>query len=296
MTIRSANYSKLLEPGLRKVFFETYDEKPEQYSKVFKVKSSKKAAETDYIIGGMGIWNEFTGSVAYEDLGSTDTVSYTHTEFAKGIQIERKFAEDDLYGIVDGIGGRRTRTLAMGSKRRVETDSANILNNAFTSNGYDGVPLFSDSHPLLGTAGGTQDNLTTGPLNDANLKAGLILMRKQVDESGNKIEAMADRLLVPADLEYTAVTLTQSSQTAGTANNDINSIRGKLGVVVNDYLSSGAAWYLQDSSFENLLFFWRVRPQFFSEDDNDHFVMKFVGRMRFSVGYSDYRGLVASAG
>lgn len=296
MAVDIQNYAKLLEPGLRKVFFDTYTEKAEQYSRIFKVNSSKKRTETDYHIGDLGIWDAFNGSVNYEDLGGTQTVTFTHTEFAKGIQIKRSSAEDDLYGIISGEGGKKTRALAQGAKRRVEVDSANILNNAFTSNGYDGVSLFSASHPLLGNAGGTQGNLASGALTDANLKSALILMRKQVDESGDKIEAMADRLIVPPDLEYTAITLTQSSQTAGTANNDINAIRGKLGVVVNDYLSSSTAWFLQDSSFENLIFFWRVKPQFFAEDDNDHFLLKYTGRMRFSVGYSDYRGLVGSTG
>ncbi len=290
------NYAKLAEPGLRKVFFDAYTEKAEQYSKIYKINSSKKKTETDYHIGDLGIWDQFNGSVNYEDLGGTQEVTFTHSEFAKGFSVKMSSAEDDLYGIVNGEGGKRARTLAKGAKRRVETDSANILNNAFTSNGYDGVPLFSNSHPLLGNAGGTSDNLTTGALTDANLKAGLMVMRKQVDETGLVIEAMADRLIVPADLEYTAITITQSAQTSGTANNDINAIRGKLGVVVNDFLSSSTAWYLQDSSFENLIFFWRVRPQFFAENDNDHFLLKYTGRMRFSVGYSDFRGLVGSTG
>lgn len=290
------NYSKLLEPGLRKVFFDAYNEKAEQYSKVFQTKSTKKLTETDYHIGDLGIWDEFNGSVNYEDLGGTQTVTFTNIEFAKGFSVKMSSAEDDLYGIISGEGGKKARTLAKGAKRRVETQAASILNGGFTNTGYDGVALFSDSHPLLGNAGGTTDNLTTGPLTDANLKAGLLVMRKQVDETGAKIEAMADRLIVPADQEYTAVTLTQSAQTSGTANNDINAIRGKLSVVVYDYLTSATAWYLQDSSFENLVFFWRVRPQFFSENDNDHFLLKYTGRMRSVAGYSDHRGLVGSLG
>jgi len=31
------NFGKLLEPGLRKIFFETYNELPEQYSKVLNI-------------------------------------------------------------------------------------------------------------------------------------------------------------------------------------------------------------------------------------------------------------------
>ena len=42
----SANFGKLLEPGLRKIFFETYDEVPEHFSKVYNVETSNSATET----------------------------------------------------------------------------------------------------------------------------------------------------------------------------------------------------------------------------------------------------------
>ena len=37
-----ANFGKLLEPGLRKIFFETYDELPEQYSQIYNMNTSEK--------------------------------------------------------------------------------------------------------------------------------------------------------------------------------------------------------------------------------------------------------------
>ena len=47
MAVSSANFGVLLEPGLRKVFYESYTELPEQFPQVFKVMTSKKAKETD---------------------------------------------------------------------------------------------------------------------------------------------------------------------------------------------------------------------------------------------------------
>jgi hypothetical protein len=38
----STNFGQLLEVGLRKIFFETYDELPEQFPQVFNVESSDK--------------------------------------------------------------------------------------------------------------------------------------------------------------------------------------------------------------------------------------------------------------
>ncbi len=53
----SDNFGKLLAPGLRKIFFETYAEVPEQFSKIYKVNKSTKAKETDYGLGAFGTWN-----------------------------------------------------------------------------------------------------------------------------------------------------------------------------------------------------------------------------------------------
>ena len=54
----SDNFGLLLEPGLRKIFFETYAEVPEQFSKLYKMNTSKMAKETDYGLGAFGDWEE----------------------------------------------------------------------------------------------------------------------------------------------------------------------------------------------------------------------------------------------
>src|SRR5690554_4470016 len=52
------NFGKLLEPGLRKIFFETYDEIPEQFPKIYNVETSKKAKEADWGMGAFGDWTK----------------------------------------------------------------------------------------------------------------------------------------------------------------------------------------------------------------------------------------------
>ena len=59
----SADFGALLEPGLRKIFFETYAEVPEQYSKVYNVLTSNKAKEVDYGLGAFGDWTQRTSEV-----------------------------------------------------------------------------------------------------------------------------------------------------------------------------------------------------------------------------------------
>ena len=88
--LQSAQFGRLLEPGLRKIFFDTYKEVPEQYSKVFNVLDSNKAIETDLRMGGFGLWEkkDSAGSVQFQDVPDTQALQYIHEEFASGFVVE----------------------------------------------------------------------------------------------------------------------------------------------------------------------------------------------------------------
>lgn len=295
MAMVKTDYKKLLEPGLRKIFFEAYAELPEQFSQVFNVHSSKKAKETDYRIAGLGVWPEFDGNVEYEDYEPGDEVTYVHKTYAKGLAIPLELAEDDLYGIMGtgGFGGKRAAQLGRGARIVAEQTAADIFNNAFTDIGYDGKPLAAPDHPLIG--GGTGDNYLQEPLSVEGLKKARLKMRKLTDEKGVKIQATGDTLVVPPELEYTAIEILQSDKEAYTGDNTVNVFKGRINkLVVLDYLEDPKNWFLLDSGLHELNFFWRVRPEFKHDEDIDRFTIRFVGRERFSVGYSDWRGVVGS--
>lgn len=295
MAMVKTDYKKLLEPGLRKVFFEAYAELPEQFSQVFNVHTSKKAKETDYRIAGLGVWPEFDGNVEYEDYEPGDEVTYVHKTYAKGLAIPLELAEDDLYGIMGtgGFGGKRAAQLGRGARIVAEQTAADIFNNAFTDVGYDGKPLAAYDHPLIG--GGTGDNYLQEALSVEGLKKARLKMRKLTDEKGVKIQATGDTLVVPPELEYTAIEILQSDKEAYTGDNTMNVFKGRINkLVVLDYLEDPKNWFLLDSGLHELNFFWRVRPEFKNDEDIDRFTIRFVGRERFSVGYSDWRGVVGS--
>lgn len=308
------DYTMLLEPKLRKIFYETYDEVPEQYSKVYNVKKSKKAKETDYGLGAMSPWGEF-GSIAgtygtvngsLED-ASTNPIPnmpsvpweivppglervYVHKEFAKGFMIERKFMDDEQYGVLE----KMSKDLARAGRYKVEQDAASMFNSGFVTNGYDQKPLFADDHPLLG--GGTGSNIVSGALSDTTLKTASTLLRSQKDEAGKLIQLQPDTLIVPPELEWLAYELVRSEHKPGTDLNDINVMKGRYKVVVWDFLTSATAWFLADSNRHEMNFFWRVKPEFGKEKDFDTLVSKWRGYMRYSFGYSDYRGVAGSTG
>ena len=166
----------------------------------------------------------------------------------------------------------------------------------------EGKELFHTAHTLVDSEK-TCSNLLTGELNEENLKKAMKMMRTQLDEAGNLIQMKATKLIVPPALEDTARRLLHSSLLPGTELNDTNEYLRQSGIeiVVMDYLGeeaggSDTAWFLQDGARHELNFFWRVKPEFKNEEDFDTFVAKYRGYMRYSFGFSDWRGMVGSKG
>lgn len=303
------NFGKLLEPGLRKIFFETYDELPEQYSKIFNMDTSTKAREHDWGMGAFGDWEKRVSqldTVAYKTLSPGLDRTYVHEAFTQGFMVTREMYDDEQYRQMEKL----PKAMARSGRAKVEKDAMIPLLRGFSADVggvgasaiYDGQPLFSDAHPLLDSAG-VGKNLLTGALTDANLKIALQKMRQTVDEAGNLIQFKATRLIIPPALEDTAIRILQSTQAPGTQLNDTNKFLNGYGieVVVMDYLGlagggSDTHWFLQDASRHELNFFWRVRPEFKWDESFDDFVSKYRGYMRYSFGVSDWRGLMGSTG
>ena len=301
----SENFGKLLYPGLRKIFFETYDEIPEQFPKIFNVETSTSATETDHGMGAFGDWTERTDElspVAYAKIKDGGEVVYKHKAFTKGFMISRELNDDEKYGQMK----KMAKALARAGRAKVEKDAITVLTKGFKSDegafkGRDGKELFHDQHTLVDSTK-TCSNLMTGPLNETNLKKAIQMMASQLDEAGNLIQMKATKLIVPPALEDTALRLLHSAQLPGTNHNDTNEyLKNRLQVVVMDYLGATAggsdtAWFLQDGTRHELNFFWRVKPEFKNEEDFDTFVAKYRGYMRYSYGFSDWRGMVGSKG
>lgn len=303
-THQENDFGLLLEPKLRKVFYDAYNELPEQFSKIYNVKTSTKAKETDYGLGAFRPWKKFGASfttvadgtampaVEYQKIHPGLERTYVHEEFASGFAIERKFIDDEQYDVIMKLPKDHARA----GRYKVEQDAVSLFNEALkatvTTNIYDGKPLFSHEHPLIEDLVKKGDNLVEGALDATTLEKALLLARKQVDEAGKLIVMNFDTLVVPPALETKARTLLQSTGVVGSANNDINIFKGKLNIVVWDFLEKDDACFIMDSKSHQANFFWRVKPQFNREKEFDTFVHKYNGYMRYSFGVSDWRGFI----
>lgn len=289
-----ANFGDLLEPGFRTIFFDQFSQLPTVYDKIFKVNASGKQQEYDSSVSGFGQLVETVegGPVTYEDPIQGYDKSYVHKKYTKGFKVSREMYEDDQYSIM----AKMPKALAATTNRTVETIAADIFDNAFTSGtGGDGKYLCATDHPLTG--GGTAiDNSHTYGFNETYLETALVAMRKTNDDKAQKILIRPDTLLVPPDLEKEANIMMKSTGRTGTNYNEINPFQGRLNIVVWDYLDLTQAWFVLDSGLHQLNFFWRVRPEFAQDESFDTDTALYKTRCRFSVGFSDWRGVWGSTG
>ncbi len=296
-----ANFAELLTPVHKKIFFESYNEVPMVYKKIFKTEKMNAKTQSYPHLGAFGLWAQNTegSKFNHDKFDEGEVASFEAKRYDKAYQLTWELVQDDLYNVMKGIGkGGSAKGLGRGLRATEETETSKVISGGFDNVGYDGKALFAEDHPLINSSA-TCSNLVSGALTDENLKKAMTLMRQQKDEAGIIISASAKQLVVCPELEFTAKAIINSIKQAGSSLNDINTIPN-MEVVVWDYLSdsTGATkpWFIQDTSFDNLLFLRREEPIFGSEKIQDQMDYNMYGYTRFDVGYCDWRGLVGSKG
>jgi len=292
------NFKDELDPAIRQIFLDRYSEEPQVMPEVFNVVSSTRDSETDSATTGFGMLIETSelGALDYEDPVKMYKTVYSHKKYTKGFKVSKELMEDDQHNVI----ARLPKLLAKSTVRTTEYHAASVLNNGFstsyTSYG-DGNPLLSTKHDRADGGTAQSNASSTGiTLTETNLETGRLALEKVLDDKGQIVTFQADKLIIPVDLRKTAQILTQSTLRPGTANNDVNIFEGVFKIVPWRYLTSSTAWFLQDASEHLLNFFWRVKPEFKSDYNFDADAALYKVRIRFSTGWSDWRGFWGSKG
>ena len=288
-TARRENFQALLEPGLRKIFYDTFQDHPSVLPELFNMQGTDNPSETDTSIGTMGDFPKFEGTVEYDRPYQGYTTYYEFPEFAKGFRVERKLYDDQRYNVIQ----KKPAGLALSAARRREIDGASIFNNAFSAPGPDGVALCADNHPTPAPDGPpTRINVATWKLGHAALQEVKLKMRGSLDDRGGKISLVPDTLLVPPELEELAWQISTAEGKIETAHpgTNPNIHQGHYKVIVWDYLADAKAWFAIDGRYSKLFLNWfdRVPLEFAAEDDFDTLVAKYRAYMRYNAGWSDW--------
>ena len=293
--ISTGNIPKLLWPGLNAIWGRDYKEHAKEYTDLFDIESSDKNYEEDVELTGFGLAPiKAQGSSVVYDEESQQTVSrYTHTAYGLGFIITREEMDDNLY---EKRGVTRTQALAFSFRQTKENVAANVYNRAQTSGytGGDGVVLSSTAHPTLS---GNQSNrlATAADLSEAALEDLAIQIMNATNSRGLRIALQPKSLIVPPALAFEATRILKSQLQNDTANNAINALRSMGlfpdGVKVNHYLTDSDAFFVRTNVPQGMKMFQRVAAEFAQDGDFDTSNLKYKGYERYSVGWTDWRGV-----
>lgn len=297
----SENFSDLLEPGLRKIFTDQYNQIPEMYQSIFNINTTDKPYEKDSSVGAFGDMEVFTGTIGYDEVYQGYDVKYEFAEFAKGFKVERKLFDDDMYNIIN----RKPAGLALAAKRTKEKYAASLFNTAFDETGgsilvsgltiltnTEALPLCDGSHTSTATAT-TQSNSGTSALSPTAVEATRILGCALKDDRDNLISVQYDTILVPRNLEETAWTIINTTGKVDTAENNRNFHYGKYKLAVWDYLTDTNNWFMLDQAMTKMFLNWytRIGLEFNQDKSFDTYIAKYSAYERYGWGWSDWRWL-----
>ena len=296
----SGQFGDLLDPRFQKIFHEQYSQLPDMLGELFTFPPDNGRDTMRWSqVGAYSDWDEFTGTVGYQDASQGYDTIATHVEFASGVQVERKLYDDDQYNIMD----QRPAGLATAANRTRQKHGARMLNNAFSVDTYfyvnsEGVALCSNSHTTTSgasTASGF-DNLATTALSGTSLAAARIAHVQLRDDAANRISVMPDEIWIPPDLYETAYEIVASMGKVDTSNNNRNVHEGRYTIKEWNYLNDTNNWFLTDSTMRKMSVFWvdRVPVEFAFAEDLDTIVAKWRGYMRYSNAHTDWRWIYGS--
>lgn len=298
MAMNRAQFAKMLEPGLNTLFGLEYDSYPPEYSAVFSPNSSQKAYEEDVLLEGFGaapVKNE-GASVSYDSASQQWTARYQHETVALAFSITEEAEEDGLYG---SIAARYAKALARSMASTKEIKAANVLNNATSTSGGDGVSLLNTAHP---TRSGNQSNTlaTAADLSETSLEQILIQISDMKDDRGLRIAAQGQMLVIPTAYAFVAERLLESQLRTSTADNDINAIRsgGYLpkGYHVMRRLTDSDSFFVLTDVPDGLKHFQRSALKKGMEGDFETGNVRYKVRERYSFGFTDWRGIFGTEG
>lgn len=298
--ISTSNHPKALWPGVAAWWGRTYDEHKKECADLFDVEGSKKNYEEDVQLTGFGLApvKPQGSAVSYDTETQGFVTRYTHVAYALGYIVTYEEMKDCLYAMVSK---RRSQANAFSMRQTKEIVAANVYNRAENSSyvGGDGVELLSSLHPS--TAGTWANELATpADLSEASLEDLLIMIMTALNDKGHKISLMPKSLHIHPNNWFEANRILKSTLQNDTADNALNVLKSVNaipgGIKMNHYFTDTDAWFVRTNAPRGMVMFQRDSYGLRQDNDFDTDNAKSKAYDRYSLGWTDPRGLFGSGG
>lgn len=236
--------------------------------------------------------------VTFQTMNPGYDKTYTANTWATGYRISKEMVDDGKFSFIE----RATNSFAKGMFEVKELSASSVFDDGFSVNGYDGVPLFSVSHPLENGDGnlGINKPSTASELSVTSFRELRNIMQDIVNENNQRVKYIPSTFVVPQALQDTAMEIVKSQYNPENANNAINTVYESVKLLPGgfwNYLESDTAFFLLAEKMDHyLMFMTRQAMEVTTDYDTHAFAHEVIAASRFDVGYSSWRGCAGNAG
>lgn len=289
---------RTLQFGIDKIiehFSNQYTGKGEQIFE--KIKAEKGFYEIVQLAGmGLAARKGEGDELTYDSIDQDWDARFPVFTYEKSARITMEALEDNLYeSWMERIGSE----LVKAHKYNMDYQMASILNNATVTNGPDGVPLLSTSHPLQ--AGGTNSNRLSPDLDlsEDAVEQAVILVDNFLNPDGLQSEYESKILVIPTALKYVAERICGSKYRTSTTDNDVNAVMNRGDIESYMFwkrLSGSSTWFITTDAKDGLIL--AEKKGITTKTFNDPFTYDMVvtAHNRFRALFADHRCIVGSVG
>lgn len=266
---------ELLDKSGYPVMMEAYEAQPNMYRQIADVRPIPE----DELYGTK--WRKITGAgrllerldgaeIEADEVRSGPVVYIRNRLFSRRLDIpDRMLRNSNAAGKIGGLMARWSQSIGQHASLQLDEYVADVLqkgtltagsqeffDNSFLDEAdpnplfiYDGLPFFDTAHTITVGSSTFANHTASLALSEANLSTVVTTMKStnNRDERDERIIVRPRQLIVPPGLERTARTILGSDLLPGGGNNDVNTMRASLDLVVWDALddaASAAAWWV----------------------------------------------------
>lgn len=293
--------------NLEEVIHDVYGRIPETFTRVFKVINTNQKFQQFTGIGPLGLMTEVGEAVDIptDEMDQLYDKKITPIKYGSAVELTREVLDFDQFGVFE----KRGSALATSAKLTKEIVAADVMDQSHNGSGAlyqsaDGVNIHASTHPIDDGASTASNVLSTSSdLSMTGLQNALNQLEQTVDDRGNPILMIGNRIIVPLALRFTAHRLLRSTDDPTTADRATNPLGGaeQLPTIeVNRYLTNTIKWYLfADTAVNSTVgWIWLTNRAFNTQQDvnirNETAIM--TATEMYRPGVVDWRGSLANLG
>lgn len=262
----TSDISRMLEAGQKEIFMKNFENYPLEYPYFTTEKKATKETETyDSLSNLKSAELKVEGdSIKYGKVKQAYQTSIKNETVANGYAHTIEAIKYDLYGTVNSV---RAKELARTMRVYEETKAIYWIDNATSVNLADGVPLASNSHPLIDSDQVNDTLATASSVEDPDSHKTMINMFWDFkNHQGDLMKCNPNKGLSHKSNMMTIEEVYKSDGKAQEISNTKNTLL-PISWGYTTYASSKTFFMMWDSAYEHILFQWFMKTEFGLDED-----------------------------